>query len=131
MAYPSDLNFLIASFAISSCSFVEVSVGSSVAYASFSSFSFPCFVSFSFIKSESEIPNGTYDLRFFRDFYKEIVRSTIEMNYCNDRHERLYKITYRPAQIMAYSRMEVCDWCFQKKAYSNLEEVKTITKIIC
>jgi len=31
LAYPSDLNFLIASFAISSCSFAEVSVGSFVA----------------------------------------------------------------------------------------------------
>ena len=32
------MNFLIASFAISSCFFAEVSVGSSVAYASFSFF---------------------------------------------------------------------------------------------
>jgi len=31
LAYPSDLNFLIASFTISSCSFADVSIGSSVA----------------------------------------------------------------------------------------------------
>ena len=61
-----------------------------------------------------------------------MIRSIIEMNYCSDRHEHLYKITYRPIQPHGHSpEWNVCDWCFQKKAFSNLEEVQRITKIVC
>ena len=58
--------------------------------------------------------------------------NTIEMNYCNDKHEHIYKITYRPPQTGTHSpEWNVCDWCFQKKSYGTLEEIKTITKIAC
>ena len=60
-----------------------------------------------------------------------IVRNTIEMNYCSDRHDHLYKITYRaPHTNMQSPEWNVCDWCFQKKCFSNLEEVKMISKIL-
>ena len=55
-----------------------------------------------------------------------------KMNYCNDRHDPLYKITYRPAQTGGYSpEWKVCDWCYEKKPFNNLEDVKLITKILC
>ena len=62
----------------------------------------------------------------------QIVCNTIVMNHCNDLHDPKYKITYRPAQNCAYSpEWKVCDWCYSKKYFNNLETIKSITKIVC
>jgi len=56
--------------------------------------------------------------------------STIEMNYCNDKHEPVYKITYKPLQPGGRStEWDVCDWCYEKRFFSNPKDIRSITKL--
>ena len=61
----------------------------------------------------------------------QIVCNTIEMDYCYDRHEHKYLITYRTPNPGAFSpQWKVCDYCYEnKKCFNNLEEIKSIVVI--
>lgn len=53
------------------------------------------------------------------------------MNCCNDRHEHMYEITYKPAKSGAHSpKWMVCNWCYEQKGYfGNPDEIESIAQL--
>ena len=52
------------------------------------------------------------------------------MNTCYDKHEPVYKITYRSTQPGGRpTEWHVCDWCYEKRSFGTLEEIQSIQKL--
>lgn len=53
------------------------------------------------------------------------------MNYCNDRHESVYKIKYKPIQLGAMpSEWLVCEHCFGKEEFFGaIDEIESIVSL--
>ena len=50
------------------------------------------------------------------------------MNYCNDRHEPVYKIKYKSTQLGGMpSEWSVCEYCFGKSEFfGSINEIESI-----
>lgn len=53
------------------------------------------------------------------------------MNYCNDRHEPVYKIKYKPIRLGAIpSEWLVCENCFGKEEFFGaIDEIESIVSL--
>ena len=53
------------------------------------------------------------------------------MNRCEDRHEKRYKITYKPAKGGEYTpTWLVCEHCMEKHCFGDEDLIKTVEILV-
>ena len=55
------------------------------------------------------------------------------MDYCYDRHDHKYLITYKPTRTGGPSHeWTVCDYCYKnKKCFNNPDEIESVVMLVC